>query len=115
MVHNKPTLDQLKLLHTLLESKLTQLAEIQHNTRCTDQDVTLTEAILTFVKYLVDREVASITYYTPGYIPSSSAKPSTICTNCWSKNQNHTHCTHMVVSDEECVERVIMDKFTTKT
>ena len=35
--------------------------------------------------------------------------------NCWSKNQNHTHCTHMVVSDEECVERVIMDKFTTKT
>lgn len=113
----------LEQLQKLLECKLTQLQELQQKNKNTDSDVNLTEGILKFVQFLVNKEISlASNYYTPTTVTpyyrvvpqtatpiynntsttsssdSSVGKPMTICSNCWAKNPSHTHCTHMLSS-----------------
>lgn len=120
---NYVTREQLQKLQRLLQTKLQKLASVQTK----DSDSELSEEILKFVNFLVDKQMC--VFDAPVYQPSQqwqyhystnttipphlnsnnvpqhssglgNVKPNTICTVCWENSHgHHTHCTHMFMND----------------
>lgn len=102
----------LEKLQYLLRNKLLHLGSVAPK----DSDAELSEAILKFVEFLVQRQLSQFlssvhsvhppvhhtSWATNTTAPSVLflGKPDTICDNCWQKcSGKHTHCTHMILND----------------
>lgn len=106
------TSKELHHLEKLLEKKLFDLKSAEQSAKeppSEFSELTLTQHILKFVQYLVNKELVELS--TPSHLAFDYTQSingvgrvlenrdtSTICENCRQKNPSHTHCVHRVMS-----------------